>query len=86
MVHGTIVIFPKKEYLFIEKLMSNIGHVMSKDQLFETVWGYNNESSLSTVTEHIKKIRAKLARYDSDFTYIQTKYGLGYTWEPNYEK
>lgn len=85
-VNGTIVIFPKKEYLVIEKLISNIGNVISKDQLFETIWGYDSESSLSTVTEHIKKIRSKLAEYDSNFTYIQTKYGLGYVWEPKYEK
>ena len=85
-VHDTIVIFPKKEYLVIETLISNIGHVISKDQLFETIWGYDSDSSLSTVTEHIKKIRAKLGEYDADFTYIQTKYGLGYVWEPKYEK
>lgn len=85
-VNGTIVIFPKKEYLVIEKLISNIGNVISKDQLFETIWGYDSESSLNTVTEHIKKIRSKIAEYDSNFTYIQTKYGLGYVWEPKYEK
>ncbi|MDR1567771.1 MAG: response regulator transcription factor [Streptococcaceae bacterium] len=85
-VNDTIVTFPKKEYLVIEKLISNIGNVISKDQLFETVWGYDSESNVSTVTEHIKKIRSKLSEYDSDFTYIQTKYGLGYIWEPKYEK
>ncbi|MGM9903305.1 nisin biosynthesis regulatory protein NisR [Enterococcus sp. 10A9_DIV0425] len=85
-VNDIVVIFPKKEYLVIEKLMSNIGNVISKDQIFETIWGYDSESSLSTVTEHIKKIRSKLAEYDANFTYIQTKYGLGYVWEPKYEK
>lgn len=85
-VNDTIVVFPKKEYLVIEKLISNIGSVISKDQIFETIWGYDSESSLSTVTEHIKKIRSKLAEHDSNFSYIQTKYGLGYIWEPKYEK
>lgn len=85
-VNDAIVTFPKKEYLVIEKLISNIGQVISKDQLFEAVWGYDSESSVSTVTEHIKKIRSKLTEYDSDFTYIQTKYGLGYIWEPKYGK
>ncbi|MHC5268495.1 response regulator transcription factor [Enterococcus sp. LJL98] len=85
-VNGNIVIFPKKEYLVVEKLISNIGNVLSKEQLFETIWGFDSESSLSTVTEHIKKIRYKLANVDSNFTYIQTKYGLGYIWEPKHEK
>ncbi|WP_142426801.1 response regulator transcription factor [Enterococcus durans] len=85
-VNDTIVTFPKKEYLVIEKLISNTGSVISKDQIFETIWGYDSESNLSTVTEHIKKIRSKIAEYDSNFTYIQTKYGLGYIWEPQHEK
>lgn len=85
-VNNTIVEFPKKEYLVIEKLMSNRGNVLSKDQLFEAIWGYDSESSTSTVTEHIKKIRFRLAEYDSEFNYIQTKYGLGYMWEPKYGK
>ncbi len=86
LVNDNIIILPKKEYLIIEKLISNVGIVMSKDRIFETIWGYDSDSDLSTVTEHIKKIRAKLAEYDSDFSYIQTKYGLGYVWEPKYEK
>ncbi|WP_416353145.1 response regulator transcription factor [Agrilactobacillus fermenti] len=85
-INDMIVMFPKKEYLVVEKLISNIGNVISKDQIFETVWRFNSESDISTVIEHIKKIRAKLAEYDDEFTYIQTKYGLGYIWEPKYEK
>lgn len=85
-INNNVVIFPKKEYLIIEKLMENSGHVLSKEQIFEAIWGFDSNSSTNTVTEHIKKIRFKLTKYDEDFSYIQTKYGLGYSWEPKIEK
>lgn len=78
--------FPKKEYLILEKLIGNKGQVLDKEQLFVSIWGYNSESDLATITEHIKRIRYKLSEFDSEYSYIQTKYGLGYYWEPKYEK
>ncbi|WP_414052037.1 response regulator transcription factor [Macrococcus animalis] len=73
--------FTKKEYLLIEKLVGNKYCAISKERLFESIWGYNSESNLETVTEHIKKIRQKLFHLDPTTTYIQTKYGFGYLWE-----
>ncbi|MCS4486921.1 response regulator transcription factor [Staphylococcus americanisciuri] len=86
MVNGKVCEFTKKEYLIIEKLVRNKRQSISKELLFESIWGYNNESNISTVTEHIKKIRRKLLVSDPNMTYIQTKYGFGYLWEAKNEK
>ena len=85
-INNKIADFPKKEYQILEKFIENSGRVINKEQLFESIWGYDSDSDLTTVTEHIKRIRGKLADYDPDFSYIQTKYGLGYLWEPRYER
>lgn len=67
----------RKEYEIIELLSLNEGQVFSKDQIYDKIWGYDGMGDLATVTEHIKKIRKKLAGND----YIKTVWGIGYKWE-----
>lgn len=81
-----IISFPKKEYLLIENLIKYPGQIFNKEQLFISIWGYESESEISTVAEHIKRIRSKISELDNEYSYIQTKYGLGYYWELQYEK
>ncbi len=86
LIKNQICDFTKKEYLLIEKLVRNKYCAISKEKLFETIWGYNNDSNINTVTEHIKKIRKKLFESDPTTSYIQTKYGFGYFWEEKSER
>ncbi|MGN4425402.1 response regulator transcription factor [Bacillus cereus group sp. MYBK30-1] len=72
--------FTKKEYEVVKILALHAGQVLTKEQLFEKIWGYDSESDVSTVVEHIKKIRTKLSGYDRECTYIQTVWGIGYKW------
>ncbi|NWK71772.1 response regulator transcription factor [Bacillus paramycoides] len=72
--------FTKKEYEVVKMLALHTGQVLTKEQLFEKIWGYDSESDVSTVVEHIKKIRTKLGVYDREYTYIQTVWGIGYKW------
>ncbi|QWI19288.1 response regulator transcription factor [Bacillus wiedmannii] len=72
--------FTKKEYEVVKMLALHTGQVLTKEQLFEKIWGYDSESDVSTVVEHIKKIRTKLSVYDREYIYIQTVWGIGYKW------
>ncbi|MGE7862564.1 response regulator transcription factor [Bacillus mobilis] len=72
--------FTKKEYEVVKMLALHAGQVLTKEQLFEKIWGYDSESDISTIVEHIKKIRTKLSVYDRENTYIQTVWGIGYKW------
>jgi len=45
------------------------------------VWGLESLGSTETVTEHVKRIRKKLAQVDSHTDYIGTVWGVGYKWE-----
>ncbi|MCU9814597.1 winged helix-turn-helix domain-containing protein [Paraclostridium sp. AKS73] len=67
-------------------LIMNKKVVLSKEKIFDNVWGLNSESYLETITESIKNIRKKLKILDKENSYITTVYGRGYKWEVKNEK
>lgn len=69
-----------KEFEILRLLALHPGQVFSREQIYEKVWGFG-EGSSATVTEHIKKIRAKLAAVDPGLNPITTVWGIGYRWE-----
>ncbi len=69
----------KSEYEISEFLAVNHGHVFSKEQIFERVFGYDRESDVSAITEHVKNIRAKFSR--AGIEPIETVWGIGYKWK-----
>lgn len=67
------------EYKICEFLARNKGHVFSKEQIYEQVFGYDGESMDSTIVVHVKNIRIKIS--DTKVNPIQTVWGIGYKWE-----
>ena len=68
-----------KEYRIIELLSINTGQVFDKERIYEKIWGYDAEGDSSVIAEHIRRIRAKLGRYDED-RHLATVWGMGYKW------
>jgi two-component system, OmpR family, lantibiotic biosynthesis response regulator NisR/SpaR len=68
----------KSEYQICEFLARNKGQVFSKEQIYESVYGYDRESDSSTITEHVKNIRSKLSV--REVSPIETVWGIGYKW------
>lgn len=66
-----------KEGQLLEYLILNKGFVMSKDKIFDKVWGFNSESDLTIVEIYIHNIRKKVAIKGSNIS-IETIRGLGY--------
>ena len=56
-------------------LMQNKGHILSRDQLLNKVWGYEYFGETRTVDVHIRHLRQKLGALGSQ---IETVRGLGY--------
>ncbi|ADL69372.1 MAG: two-component system, OmpR family, lantibiotic biosynthesis response regulator NisR/SpaR [Thermoanaerobacterium sp.] len=81
MVKGNPIGLTKKEFDVLELLSLHPGQVFSKEQIYEKVWGFDAEGDTTTVTEHIKNIRAKIENLDPDTEYIKTVWGIGYKWE-----
>jgi len=75
---GAEIGFTKSEYAICEYLALNHGQVFSKERIFEHVFGYDKESDVSAITEHIKNIRAKCQK--AGLEPIETVWGIGYRW------
>jgi DNA-binding response OmpR family regulator len=73
----------KKEYEIIELLTLNAGQIYSRNRIYEKIWGYDAAGDDTAVTEHIKRIRFKIADY-TDEIYLETVWGVGYRWKRNY--
>ena len=76
---GEEIPLTKSEYAICEYLAMNKGQVFSKERIYEHVFGFDGESDLSAITEHIKNIRAKFQK--QGLLVIETKWGIGYRWE-----
>ncbi len=78
-VGGEEVVLSRKEFGIVELLSLNSGQVFDRERIYERVWGIDGDGNSDTVMEHIRKIRAKLARYTMH-SYIDTVWGCGYKW------
>ena len=72
------LLFTKGEYAISEHLALHTGQVFTKEQLYETVFGFDADGDASAIVEHIKNIRAKLKVYG--INPIETVWGVGYKW------
>ena len=78
-LQGEAVPLSRREFDILELLSLNPGQVFDRERIYESVWGIDGEGSSDTVMEHIRKIRAKLARHTLH-NYIETVWGCGYRW------
>ncbi|MGN0710937.1 MAG: winged helix-turn-helix domain-containing protein [Anaerovoracaceae bacterium] len=77
-VAGNPVSLTLKEFELLCFLAENRGHVFSRDQLLDKVWGIDYAGETRTVDVHIRYLRKKLAQTDNEDKYIQTIRGKGY--------
>lgn len=63
------------EFRLLEDLMRHTGKVRTREQLLDTVWGYQFEGYARTVDTHIRRLRIKL---DDHADMIDTVRGVGY--------
>lgn len=77
-LHGREIPLTAKEFDLLVYLAGNLDRVLSKDLIFEQVWGLDAEGDLATVTVHIGKLREKLEADPANPQYIETVWGAGY--------
>ena len=63
-------------------LMSHPRRVFSRQQLMESVWGYQASFDTGTVTVHIRRLREKIEPQPSAPDHLTTVWGVGYRFEP----
>lgn len=69
-----------KEFMLLEYLMKNQNQVLQKEQLYENIWGLDNESESNNLEAYLSFIRKKIKIIGSNVQ-IKAIRGLGYKLE-----
>jgi DNA-binding response OmpR family regulator len=72
----------QREFDLLAFLAGRPGHVFSRDQLMENVWDLLYYADASTVTVHVRRLRAKIEDQPDQPRYIRTVWGVGYKFSP----
>ena len=79
---GQDIAFTIKEYEVLELLMKNIDLPLSREQIIESIWGYDYDGYDRNVDDTIKRVRKKLITANSEIQ-IKTVWGYGYRIDNN---
>lgn len=71
----------QKEFELLLLLMENMGKTLSKELLFNKIWGLDSFSEPQTLTVHIKWLRKKIEKDSKKPEKIVTVWGVGYRYE-----
>ena len=75
LAHGREVTLTLKEFQLLSLLVEHAGTVFTRDQLLNTIWGYEFDGASRTVDVHIRTLRQKLGEAGAC---IETVRGIGY--------
>lgn len=75
-----------KEFEILHYLAQNTGRVISRERLYETIWGEDSFGCDNTIMVHIRHLREKLEDNPTKPQYIITMKGLGYKLVSPHEK
>lgn len=65
--------FPRREFSLLQKLLENQGQVLSREQLMQSIYGWDEDVDSNALEVHIHNLRKKL-----NADYIRTIRGVGY--------
>jgi DNA-binding response OmpR family regulator len=81
-VNGESADLTPTEFRLLYALALEQGRVVTRDELLQRLWGRRETHRDRTVDVFVKKLREKLDKRPSAHTFIQTRYGVGYKFEP----
>jgi len=83
-INGQPISLTKKELEILWVLASNPRKVFSRDNLLNSVWGYEYLGDARTVDTHVKRLRSKINISQTSSWEIKTIWGVGYKFEVNH--
>lgn len=78
LVSGQRVTLTYKEFELLYLLMKNRERIVPREELLDTIWGYDFEGETRTLDTHIKSLRQKLGNTTENPAYIMTIRNVGY--------
>jgi DNA-binding response OmpR family regulator len=82
LVHREEVSLAQREFDLLLYLAQHPGQVFSRDDLMRAVWQYSFYTDASTVTVHIRRLRAKIEAHPAHPRHLVTVWGVGYRFDP----
>jgi two-component system, OmpR family, response regulator ResD len=82
LVRGDEVQLTVREFDLLLFLVRHPGQAFSRDHLMDAVWNYTFYTDTSTVTVHMRRLRAKVELNPSEPRWLQTVWGVGYRFQP----
>jgi DNA-binding response OmpR family regulator len=80
---GVDVALTAKEFEVLQLLKTSRGRVLSRQVIFDHVWGDSHHGTLRTIDNFISQLRAKLEADPAEPKYIVTVRGVGYRLDPS---
>jgi DNA-binding response OmpR family regulator len=81
-VRGEEVQLTQREFDVLLFLARHPGQVFSRNHLMDAIWQYSFYTDSSTVTVHIRRLRAKIELDPAQPKHIETVWGVGYRFAP----
>ena len=82
LVDGDEVSLTQREYELLLFFARHPGHAFTRNELIDQVWRYSFYTDTSTVTVHVRRLRAKVERDPSRPRFLETVWGVGYRFQP----
>ncbi|HAK42426.1 MAG TPA: DNA-binding response regulator, partial [Clostridium sp.] len=79
--NGKLLTMTSKEFELLLLLVENPNKTLSKEYLFNKIWGLESFSENQTLTVHIKMLRDKIEENPKKSKRIVTLWGVGYKYE-----
>lgn len=75
---GQVLKLSRKEFGVLRLLAARLGHVVTRNELLDEVWGHESYPTTRTVDNHIASLRSKLEDDSSKPRHLITVHGVGY--------
>ncbi|QNK89001.1 response regulator transcription factor [Sporosarcina sp. resist] len=83
-INGKTLKLNGKQFDLLEYLMNNKNAILTKEQIFDRIWGFESDTSTTVVEVYASNLRKSLKKFGYD-QYIKTFRGLGYMLEDHGE-
>jgi len=74
--------FTRREFEVLRLLAGAVAKVLTREEIYQQVWGYRMAHGDRSVDVFVRKVRQKLERASPGWVYVHTHFGLGYRFEP----
>jgi DNA-binding response OmpR family regulator len=81
-LNNRVIMLPLREYRLLRFLMDNVDRVVTRDEIYRTIWAGNSVDASNTLAVHIKRLRERLGDDSKNPQIIYTVRGVGYRLNP----